>query len=74
MVIKAQMNKVIFKERWFLFFQQRGTKKKILSAHEELYLRPSESLFHAVEKIKFHLSLFLYRAQNLPSLQFQCNL
>ena len=49
-------------------------KEKILSPHEELNLRPSESLFHAVEKIKFHLSLFLYRAQNLPSLQFQCNL
>ena len=28
LVIKAQMNNVIFKERWFLFFQQHGTKKK----------------------------------------------
>ena len=63
--IKAQMNNVIFKERWFLFFQQRGTQKK---SPEELNLRPSESLFHTVEKTKFHLSLFLYQAQNLPSL------
>ena len=47
LVIKAQMNNEIFKERWFLFFQQRGTQKK---SHEELNLRPSESLFHTVEK------------------------
>ena len=38
-------------------FSTAWDTEKILSPHEELNLRPSESLFHTVEKTKF---IFLY--------------
>ena len=50
-----------FREKCFFVSSQAWDREKILSHHEESNLRPADSE-------KKHLCLFLYRAQNLPSL------
>ena len=50
-----------FRAKCFFVLSRTWDKEKILSPHEESNFRPADSE-------KKHLCLFLYRAQNLPSL------